>query len=186
MSWTIPKTWVANTRLNDVDLNANLRDNMLETMPAKALATDKIFVTEALNRIVARDISIATSAVTATINSGSSFYRSSASGPEVTITTGAQALAIWGSKINGQITTFAYHSVSPIVPLGYPVYWDDEMDRWALHYGASRIANDPFRGMSFKLFTGLTPGQNTFRSYYRYDGSGTATWVDRYLIMIAL
>lgn len=186
MTWKIPKTWVANSRLNDVDLNADLRDNMMETMPAKALSADKFFVSEGLNKIGMREILMSYSSVTATINSGTSLYRFASSGPDVTITTGIMALCIWGSMINGQTTTFAYHSVSPIVPAGYTYYWDSQMDTWALHYGASRIAAHPFRAMSFKLFTGLTPGLNTFRSLYRYDGSGTATWVNRYLIVIAL
>lgn len=36
MAWTTPKTWIAGEVITGADLNTELRDNMLETMTAKA------------------------------------------------------------------------------------------------------------------------------------------------------
>ena len=46
--------------------------------------------------------------------------------------------------------------------------------------------NDPFRASATSLFSGVAPGQRTFTAVYRLDGSGSATFELRSLIVIPL
>lgn len=178
MAWTTGKTWVANTRLYDVDMNAFIRDNLNGTMPALATAESQIFVTTGLNKIAARDISMSTAA--ASVSATTAGYLQKTGGPNVTVTTGEQALAIWGANITGTTAGCGGEMSCD---------WDgvSAWNRYALWYGISRPINNAFRGMSAHLFTDLTPGSNTFYSMYRLTVSGgTATFTDRFLIVIAL
>jgi hypothetical protein len=181
MTWTTPRTWVANTKLYDVDLNAHLRDNLSTTMPAMVTAAGQICVPVGLNEIAARDLSWSLVSSVATINSGSSDYRTLTGGPSITATTGTSALVLWGSTIDATVPA-ARHTVmvqGATVP-------DYVADYWTLRYGTQRTASRPFRGMSSKRFTGLSKGSNTFVSYYAYSGSGTTTFNDRFMFVIPL
>lgn len=178
MAWVVLKTWVANTRLYDADINAQLRDNLNETMPAKATAAGQIFASTGLNAIAARDIQIATASgsVTATVAQ----YLTKTGGPTITTTTGSRALAIYGANISSDGVGGAQMTAGWYNP-GFGAYY-------SLQQSAARGSGFPFRVMSAHLFTDLPPGSNTFTCYYmRINfGSGTATFSDRYLIVIAL
>lgn len=51
MAWTAPRTWVTGEIVTAAYLNSNVRDNLLETAPAKATAAGDIFVATASNAI---------------------------------------------------------------------------------------------------------------------------------------
>jgi len=56
MSWSAPRTWTTGEIVTAAYLNSNVRDNMLETAPAKASAGGDIFVatgTNAIKRVAA-------------------------------------------------------------------------------------------------------------------------------------
>ena len=55
MAWTAPRTWVATETLTAALLNTHLRDNMLETAPAKAANAGEWFRATAANAIEAFD-----------------------------------------------------------------------------------------------------------------------------------
>ena len=57
-------------------------------------------------------------------------------------------------------------------------------DGRALRYESS-AANDEIRSTAFYLYTGLTPGGNTFKVQYRVS-AGTGTFANRYLFGVAL
>ena len=49
--WSAPRTWVTGEIVTASYLNSNIRDNFLETAPAKATAAGDIFVATAVNAI---------------------------------------------------------------------------------------------------------------------------------------
>jgi hypothetical protein len=51
MAFTTPRTWVTGEIVSAAYLNSNVRDNMLETVPAKAAAAGDIFVATGANAI---------------------------------------------------------------------------------------------------------------------------------------
>jgi hypothetical protein len=51
MAWVTPKTFVTGEIITAAHLNTNVRDNMLETTPAKAAAAGDIFVATGANAI---------------------------------------------------------------------------------------------------------------------------------------
>ena len=57
MAWTAPMTFIANAAITAAQMNTYLRDNLLETMPAKATETGgAFFVTTGTNQIAERVI----------------------------------------------------------------------------------------------------------------------------------
>lgn len=183
MTWISPRTWVANTRLEDVTLNQHIRDNLLETGPAKASASGQLLVSAGLNQIAARSVASATTAasLTVTYTGFNALYRE----PQVTVTTGTRALVFFGSKIVRAGIGAMWHHVSPLSP--GTQYHQYNLGPWAVYYAAERLISDPFRAMGFKLFTELTPGSNTFQSNYYNNGlTGSGTVSDRFIIVLAL
>ncbi len=178
MTWTIPKTWVAATQVTDGDLNAHIRDNLLETMPAKAVIAGDIFVVTGPNRLAARSPSVATVAASQGTSS-SAFTNLTTVGPTITVTTGTQALVMWSASVNNN------GGAAFMTVVAATAWVETVVKAWALIGGTQRTANAPFRGMSHKLFTDLVTGPNTFTAKYS-TGGGTATFADRTLVVIPL
>jgi hypothetical protein len=55
MAWTSPMTFTDDTVLTASQLNTHLRDNLLETMPAKATQASTFFAVDATNHLVERN-----------------------------------------------------------------------------------------------------------------------------------
>ena len=51
MAWTAPQTWTTGQIVTAADMNGDIRDNMLETAPAKASAAGDIFYATGANAI---------------------------------------------------------------------------------------------------------------------------------------
>jgi len=178
MVWSSPKTWVAATQVTEGDINAHLRDNLLETMPAKATAAGSIFVATGLNQIATRMPTVATIATSQSTTS-TSFTNLTTVGPSITVTTGNQALVMFSASVNNNGGNARATVVST------PTWVDAVVQAWAIIGGTQRTANAPFRGMGHKLFTDLVAGPNTFTVKYS-TGAGTATFADRSLVVIPL
>lgn len=54
MAWTSPMTAVANTEFTAVQFNTHIRDNLLETAPAKAVNPGSYFAVSGTNSIAER------------------------------------------------------------------------------------------------------------------------------------
>ena len=54
MAWTAPMTAASNATFTAAEFNAHIRDNLLETEPAKATTNDSYFVTTGANAIAQR------------------------------------------------------------------------------------------------------------------------------------
>ena len=188
MAWNAPITWVANSVLTAAQLNAQLRDNMSETAPAKAATPGSHFVTTAANTIAERRIVTATVATTqniATTTPGppatGTYLDLTTPGPSVTLTTGANAL-IW-------ITAQGSHSVADRrVWAGFNVSGATTLaaaDARAVGIITSSTTMGPRATVCVQLST-LTPGSNTFKMLYKNDSDGTGTFANRTIVVMGL
>jgi hypothetical protein len=179
MAWTAPMTAVAGNIWTSAEFNAHIRDNLLETMPGKATAANRMYISNGLNSIAERVPSTATVA-TAQTTSSTSYTNLTTVGPQVTVTTGTAAL-VWA-------VVRCQHSSG-----GAECSWAVEVS------GATTLAaNDNWRGLQsgvtaanpnrfgvMHLFSNLTAGSNTFTIKYKTSGA-TATFQDRDIIVVPL
>jgi hypothetical protein len=177
MAWTAPMTAVANTAFTAAQFNTHVRDNLLETAPAKAtgaVSNGSYFVKTATNSIVNR-LAQTNGILTSQSRSSSSYGNLSTVGPAVTATTGTMALVLFACNVDNNSGNSSYMSVEVSGATSISAT-DDYAVRWL-----SSSAN--FSGGTHKLFTTLTPGSNTFTAKYRVNG-GTGTWDNRYVTVI--
>lgn len=177
MAWTAPITWVSNSVLTAAQLNQQLRDNLNETAPAKATTVGSHFVTAASNSIAERRIVTSTVATAQTTTTTSGYVDLATAGPQVTLTTGANAL-VWinarlaGGASTGQaLASFVVSGASSI----------SASDGRAI-IGTGTVTQR--MGICVQLAT-LTPGSNTFKMLYK-SGSGTSTFQDRTIVVMGL
>lgn len=179
MAWSTPLTAVANSALTAAQWNATVRDNLLETAPAKATAAGRIMVTTGTNAIAERVIAQHT-INTAQTTASSSYVDLATVGPQVTLVTGARALVWWNAQMSNSLGSSATRcaievsgatSISP----------SDSHDL----YNDGLTAGNATRFACAEMFDTLTPGTNTFTVKYKVN-SGTGTYTDRHLIVMAL
>lgn len=177
MAWTVPKTWVGGEVPTAALLNAQLRDNMLETMPAKATTSGQIFVGNGVNSIVGR-VPDGARVTTGETTTSTSYTDLATVGPSVTITHGVYAAIFWSCSIQNTTANA------------------DTYMSWAMTGSNTRAAGDLYsvrqdgvpasnvwRMGSVDIHSGLTPGTTTFTAKYRCD-SGTASYSDRFIAVI--
>ena len=106
MAWTAPQTWTVGQVVTASDMNTDVRDNMLETAPAKAAAAGDMFYATAVNAIT--NLGIGTAGQLLAVNSG-------ASAPEWADT--IEGDLTWTSTDSGSIGpqhTLYHDSASPV------------------------------------------------------------------------
>ena len=171
MAWTAPLTAIAGVALTAAQWNATVRDDLLETAPAKATsATAAYFVGNGTNSIVQR---VVTQGITNGLDSttSTSYTSLSSTGPDLSCTTGTRAL-VW---INAQqsndtinVGTRASYSVSGATTIAA----DDD---WA--FLTNSAAGQSLRGSVCKLES-FTAGTNSFNMRYRVE-SNNGSWSKR-------
>ncbi len=181
MAWTAPMTAVANAVFTAAQFNTHVRDNLLETGPAKATTAGSYFVTNAANSIGERVVGAQTQATTGTTTSTS--YVTALTGGTtctVTVNTGTQAIVILRGNMSPGVA-------SNVTYMAYDIS------------GASTIAASDARSMSIVnsgtaqgntpsssfYQTGLTAGSNVFTLQHRTN-AGTSTYSNRELIVFPL
>jgi hypothetical protein len=182
MAWTAPMTAVANTVFTAAQFNTHVRDNLLETAPAKASAAGQLFVSTGLNAIVARTPTVARVAAAESTTTIGSFGDLSTVGPTVgPIATGSSAIVVLsaqqenGTGTGGAIMGYAVTGASSIAATN---------DKCLRHRsGTGGMQN---RASTVVFETGLTPGNNTFTAKYTTPTAGTATFAGRELAVIPL
>ena len=177
MAWSTPLTAVANAVLTAAQWNASVRDNLLETVPAKATAASQIPVSTGANamamRTPAADFVSATETTTST-----SFVALATAGPAVTVTCGTRAIVFlfsWvrNNTVNG--TAIAGYAVTGASAVGAG-------DNQALEL-MSAVSNQSARMTAVFYQQALTSGSNTFTMQYRVN-AGTGTFADRRIFVI--
>jgi hypothetical protein len=179
MAWSTPLTAVSSTSLTAAQWNASVRDNLLETAPAKATTAGSLIVASGVNTIAQRTPA---SALVSTSQSttNTSYVDLTTAGPAVTVTTGTSALvAIYGGMQNSAATANVWMSfaVSGATTLA-------ASDNTALGYDSPTAASTVYHG-AIHLVGGLTAGSNTFTAKYRVS-AGTGTFNQRRLLVVPL
>lgn len=178
MAWTTPPTFSDGSVLTAAQLNAALRDNLNETAPAKATTQGAYFVTTALNSIAQR-VPVVSSIATAETTTSTTYTDLATVGPTVTTTTGPNALICITSGVSnntaGGITKTGFDISGATTVAAQDVF----------SFGAtSGVANNFYQGSLAMIFTGLTPGSNTFLMKYKTQAAGTAAFSSRRLSVI--
>lgn len=170
-------TAVANTTFTAAQFNTYVRDNLLETAPAKATTAGRIFVATGANVLAERQITSATVTTSQTTTS-TSYTDLATSGPAVTVTTGTLAMVMISCQMSNSTTSQTCRA-SFAVSVGTTTAAADE---WCLMQEGA--ANDDIRHGITNLQT-VTGGSNTFTMKYRV-GANTGTFDDREIVVMAL
>lgn len=173
MAWTAPRTWVTAEVVTASIMNTHVRDDLLETAPAKAAAAGGLIVTTGANSIAARLMATDTVATSQTTTS-TSYTDLATAGPDLTtLATGTTALILWSAFVRND-TSGAETFVSIAVSGASTV---SAADTIALRHETAG-ANQYARLSMWHYFTGLTAGGNTFTMKYKVD-AGTGTFANR-------
>lgn len=183
MAWTVPMTFIDGTVLTASQLNTNLRDNFLETVPAKSTgnggAGAGYFSVQGPYQLAERGIAYheVNSSQTTTQNS---FANLATVGPTVSVITGTHAWVLFsaeqGSNVNGKET-----SVSVEVSGATTIEADDNNSVTLSSGNGSRNSRT-----HFAVFTDLTPGRNIFTLKYKVaDDGATGTFLNRRIWVMA-
>jgi hypothetical protein len=178
ITWNAPITWTNGQTVTSAQLNAQIRDNMNETAPAKATVAGSHFVGNGANVIAERlilDAVVDTSETTAS----TSYTNLATNGPQVSIVTGAKAL-VWISVQQGNSTNTASTATS-----------------YEVTGATTRISGSTVAIINDSTATGslhragvcdlqaTTAGTNVFRMQYLVSG-GTGTFLRRREQVMAL
>jgi len=177
MAWTTPLTAVSNAALTAAQWNASVRDNLLETAPAKATTASSMFAAAGANVIVERipqtALVLGSDSVTAT-----AYANTTTPGPSVTATTATKALVVvsgWSTNATGGNSVYMAMEVSGATSIA-------ASDTWALEQRDSGT-NGLQNASRVHLETGLSAGSNVFNTKYRVSGS-TGTVQRRHLTVL--
>lgn len=179
MTWSTPLTAVDGDILTAAQYNKSVRDNMLEMAAVKATGSLGYFVTSGSHSVslrVPQKASVTASETTASVP----FANLATVGPQVTVTCGTNALAIWAAR-HGNETAGSAALTSVEVSGASTIAAEDS---WAMCIDGQNggTASTQCRHTGFHLFTNLTPGDNVFTMKYR-AASNTARFSDRTLLV---
>jgi hypothetical protein len=176
MTWNAPITWTVGQTVTFSQLNSQIRDNMLETAPAKATASGFAaqFSSNGANAIAERLIK---DAIVATLETTASttYIDLTTSGPSVTVTTGAFAqvftsCTMSNSGANDTRASFDITGATTSAPTD--------------SRGVTAGAGNNIRATAAHLMA-LTPGSNVFKEMYRAS-AGTGSFSQRNLCVVSL
>lgn len=173
-------TAVSNTAFTAAQFNTYVRDNFLETAPAKASATGQIFVATGANAVAARTPSFATVA-TAQTTTSTSYGDLATVGPAVTVTTGTKAIIGVSSKLDNATAgnaSFASYDITGATTVVADDTWATIMD--------GITAGGISRWGSMHMRSDLNPGSNTFTMRYKSSAATAAKFTDRHIVVIPL
>lgn len=181
MAWNAPMTAAANTVWFASQFNKYIRDNLLETAPAKATAAGQHFVAnqKKSNAILARTASQQT-VTTSQTTASTSYANLSTVGPTITTATGSTAMIWFAAHMSNNTVDFQTHaSVAVSGATNIPA-----SDLWQIRIDG-HPANEGGRVASFHWFHNLRAGNNTFTVKYKVGG-GTGTFSNRHLAVMPL
>jgi len=177
MAWTTPLTAVANTAFTAAQFNASVRDNLLETAPAKATTTGRWFVSSAANTIAERSILDAVVETSQTTTSAT-YANLTTNGPEITLTTGAKAFVFINAWSQNTIALTASYASFGITGATTNAPSDG---RAVTNENSANAATSACRS----TLIDCTGGSNVFLMQYRVGG-GTGTFQRRRMQVMAM
>lgn len=179
MAWTAPMTAVASSVFTAAQFNTFVRDNLLETAPAKATTSGSLFVGTGVNTIAER-IPAKQRVGTSETTGSTSYTDLATAGPTVTVTTGTDALVLTTCTVADSASgtnTYSSYAISGATTVAAT---DDRSI-----FMTTAAANQGMRASVAYFEDALTPGSNTFTAKYRVI-SGTGTFGNRMLTVIPL
>jgi len=195
MAWTAPRTWVHDAVVTAAQLNEQIRDNLNETMCAKARTNGGHFTTlEALDvegdpddenhtHIVERKCASHRIATSETLTGAASTWTDLTTvGPTVSVETGQQALIFMSCTMMNTVTSFQSVMSWEISGATNRVVYFDPIS--LIEDGAKQVGA-PWNFSQADHMRGLVPGLNTFTCKYR-KGGGDATFKNRFLAVFPL
>lgn len=179
MAWTSPMTAIDGAVFTAAQFNTNIRDNFLETAPAKATTAGGYFISSGANSIIQR-VTGSANVDTSQTTLSTVFTDLGTVGPSVTVTTGTQALVVIGASLinltpdNFSIMGVAVSGATTIAA----------SDTRSLNFKQSSTDSNQAIQMSWvEMYTTLNPGVNTFTAKYRVTGD-TGVFSRRRMIVI--
>lgn len=182
MAWSTPLTAVSNATFTAAQFNASVRDDLLETFPAKATAAGQIAVSTGVNAIAVRTPTITNIATSESFTPSATVFGDLATvGPTVgPLTTGTKAIVMYGAYLSNAVgggsgvmsyavsgaTTIAASTTNAI-------------------RNVSSASGETNRQFGIDMPT-LTAGSNTFTAKYTSGTGGAVTALNRTLIVIPL
>jgi hypothetical protein len=172
--------------LTATDWNTYIRDNLEQTMTAKATTPGSHFVSLTTNQIVERTFKEDSDDAEA-LFSGTTFAHPGTGdpGPVVTVSCGTRALVFWSGRFRSVSAAGVIVGMSIRVTGATAITADDA---WMIEIEGSASGDEREVGMSH-LFTGLTPGTNSFTCLYKVSSvgaAGTGRVSNRQIIVIPL
>lgn len=177
MAWTSPMTAVAGAPFTAAQFNANVRDNLNETAPAKATQSGSYFVGNGVNSIVERRIAMQEINFPEESTSSTAYTDLATSGPSVTLETGAFVLVMFSVRTRHSVansTTWTAIDIS-----GATTYAANNDDSIQIDVSNTANKESGARTLGFQV----TPGINTFTMKYRV-GVGTGYWARRQITVM--
>lgn len=172
-------TAVANAIFTAAQFNTHVRDNLLETSPAKATTAGGYFVTSGTNSISQRVMATA-SVVTAQATSSTTYGDLGTVGPAVTVTTGTSALVFvkcGSSNATAANASFMGYAVSGATTVA-------ASEGFSVAGTTATASAGNLHASAVFLHTGLTAGSNTFTAKYKSSLATSATFRNRDIIVI--
>lgn len=181
MAWSAPMTAVANSVFTAAQFNQFVRDNLLETAPAKATTSGRHFVATGLNAIAER--ASATQFVGTSDTTPSTGYTDLGTpGPTVTCVTGTMAWVFTSAFANNNTdpssTSFSHDITGATTSAA-----SDNHRGVYVRDNTGSLSGSRFTVGSLR--TGLTPGSNVFTMKYKVSG-GTGTFSERSIAVLPL
>ena len=171
MAWTSPMTFIDGTVLTAAQLNTNLRDNFLETVPAKSTnnggAGGGYFTVNGPYSLSERGL-VYSDVNTTETTTATSFEDLATFGPSARVVTNTNALVFLSAEMSN--STGGANCAVTIEVSGASTIPASENEA-SSHGDGPNTASTPG---NFVYFTDLTPGQNIFTMKYKVtDGTGS-------------
>lgn len=176
MAWTAPITFIPRTALTAAQLNTYVRDNLMESLPAKATTAGSHFVVTGKNQIAER-YSQGTFLATVDTTDSTEYTDLATYGPEVTVETGEAAYVLLYCQLSNNAGNAAW--------MNYDISGDSTSDSQD-NRGFMFQSTTPQAGGIIILHEHLTAGTNTFTAKYRVTTSGVGKFQNRRLAVIPL
>lgn len=180
MTWTSPMTAVSNQAFSAAQFNQQVRDNFLLLAPAKAGTAGGYMVAQGQNSIVERTIQTDTIATSETTTAGGSTYVDlNTPGPTVTVTCRSALVMLMANIQINAADSFCGMSVAISGVSNVPA--DPKCGIWLDGMSAS---GNPNIFSSAHWFSPINRGSNTFTAKYVSNGTATATFANRTIIVM--
>lgn len=183
MAWTAPRTWSTGETVTAAHMNAHVRDNLLETAPAKATTDGGIFVATGANALAERVFAhqVGDGTYTGTGTGDNTYFAlngtqwGSGSNISVTATTGTRALLMYGcaTSIGSARELSLSYDVTSATTIG-------ESDIWRV------VVYGGYGGSRAHLQTSLNAGSNNFRIKAKSDDISLTSIIRPWLFVLPL